>query len=57
MSILSILEPASTTTQMVVVENNRVFNYQELTFVIEGGRLVQDGDEYSDMRTALVPGS
>jgi ABC-type branched-subunit amino acid transport system substrate-binding protein len=34
---------------------NRVFNYQELTFKIEGGKLVQDGDEYRDMRTALVP--
>ena len=36
---------------------NRVFNYQELTFKIEGGKLVQDGDEYRDMRTALVPAS
>ena len=36
---------------------NRVFNYQELKFKIEGGTLVQDGDEYVDMRTALVPAS
>ena len=36
---------------------NRVFNYQELTFKIEGGKLVQDGDEYTDMRLALVPAS
>jgi hypothetical protein len=36
---------------------NRVFNYQELTFKIEGGKLVQDGDAFSDMRTALLPAS
>lgn len=36
---------------------NRVFNYQELTFAIEGGELVQQGDEYVDLRTALVPAS
>jgi ABC-type branched-subunit amino acid transport system substrate-binding protein len=36
---------------------NRVFNYQELTFKIDGGKLVQDGDELSDMRSALVPAS
>ena len=36
---------------------NRVFNYKELTFKIEGGKLVQDGDEYTDMRLALVPAS
>ncbi len=36
---------------------NRVFNYQELVFTIDGGKLVQDGDEYVDMRTALVPAS
>jgi ABC-type branched-subunit amino acid transport system substrate-binding protein len=33
----------------------RVFNYQELTFVIKDGELQQDGTEYTDMRTALVP--
>ena len=33
----------------------RVFNYQELTFVIKDGKLQQDGTEYTDMRTALVP--
>lgn len=36
---------------------NRVFNYQELTFTIKDGKLVQDGGDYSDMRTALVPAS
>jgi branched-chain amino acid transport system substrate-binding protein len=36
---------------------NRVFNYSELTFKIEGGKLVQDGDELTDMRLALVPAS
>lgn len=36
---------------------NRVFNYQELKFKVEGGKLVQDGDEYLDMRQALVPAS
>ena len=36
---------------------NRVFNYQELSFKIDGGKLVQDGDKLTDMRTALVPGS
>jgi ABC-type branched-subunit amino acid transport system substrate-binding protein len=36
---------------------NRVFNYSELTFVIKDGELQQDGDEYTDMRLALVPAS
>jgi ABC-type branched-subunit amino acid transport system substrate-binding protein len=36
---------------------NRVFNYQELTFVVEGGKLVQQGTEYADQRLALVPAS
>ncbi len=36
---------------------NRVFNYQELKFTVEGGKLVQDGTEYIDMRQALVPAS
>ncbi len=36
---------------------NRVFNYQELTFKIEGGKLVQEGDGYADQRLALVPAS
>jgi ABC-type branched-subunit amino acid transport system substrate-binding protein len=36
---------------------NRVFNYSELTFEIKDGKLVQDGDEYRDMRLALVPAS
>jgi branched-chain amino acid transport system substrate-binding protein len=36
---------------------NRVFNYSELTFKIEGGKLVQDGDTYTDQRRALVPAS
>ncbi len=36
---------------------NRVFNYQELTFKIEGGKLVQEGAEYTDQRQALVPAS
>jgi ABC-type branched-subunit amino acid transport system substrate-binding protein len=36
---------------------NRVFNYQELTFEIKDGKLQQDGTEYTDMRTALVPAS
>ncbi len=35
----------------------RVFNYQELTFVIKDGKLQQAGPEYTDMRTALVPAS
>jgi ABC-type branched-subunit amino acid transport system substrate-binding protein len=35
----------------------RVFNYQELTFVIKDGELQQAGPEYTDMRTALVPAS
>ena len=35
----------------------RVFNYQELTFVIKDGKLQQVGPEYTDMRTALVPAS
>lgn len=36
---------------------NRVFNYQELTFEIKDGKLVQDGTETKDMRLALVPAS
>ncbi|QIG44724.1 ABC transporter substrate-binding protein [Nocardioides anomalus] len=36
---------------------NRVFNYQELKFTIDGGKLTQDGDDYVDQRTALVPAS
>ena len=36
---------------------NRVFNYSELTFEIKGGKLVQDGSDYTDMRLALVPAS
>jgi ABC-type branched-subunit amino acid transport system substrate-binding protein len=36
---------------------NRVFNYKELTFRISGGKLVQLGDDYTDMRLALVPAS
>jgi len=36
---------------------NRVFNYSELTFKIDGGKLVQDGDGYTDQRLALVPAS
>ncbi len=36
---------------------NRVFNYSELTFEIKDGELQQDGDEYTDMRLALVPAS
>jgi ABC-type branched-subunit amino acid transport system substrate-binding protein len=36
---------------------NRVFNYSELTFEIKDGKLVQDGDGYTDQRLALVPAS
>ena len=36
---------------------NRVFNYQELRFRIDGGKLVQDGDAFVDMRAALAPAS
>ena len=36
---------------------NRVFNYQELTYRVEGGKLVQDGTEFADQRLALVPAS
>src|SRR3954454_21323062 len=36
---------------------NRVFNYNELTFVIKDGKLQQAGPDYKDMRLALVPAS
>ncbi len=36
---------------------NRVFNHQALTIRVEGGKLVQDGDEYTDLISALVPPS
>jgi ABC-type branched-subunit amino acid transport system substrate-binding protein len=36
---------------------NRVFNHKALTIRVEGGKLVQDGTEYTDLISALVPPS
>ena len=36
---------------------NRVFNHQALTIRVEDGKLVQDGEEYTDLISALVPPS
>lgn len=34
---------------------NRVFNHQVLTIRVEDGTMAQDGDEYTDLISALVP--